>query len=72
MLGLGNVKNVAVKIIVYASFVEKLLCYFFVKRINCAETGNLPFDTSTNLVSDFFQNEFIGGVVVKNRADFKF
>ena len=44
MMGLGDVKTVVAKTLIYVSFVQKLLWYFFVKGMEFAQTGILLFE----------------------------
>ena len=66
MLGLGDVKSVAVRITIYVSFVEKLFWYFFVNWIEFAQSGKLLFERhQLLLVSKTCKIEFIGRVAIK-------
>ena len=51
MLGSKAYKNVVGKITIYATFVQKLLWNFFVKRKKFAQAGNLLFDRNQLLLA---------------------
>ena len=61
MLGLGDVKNVVVKIHIYVNFVQNLLSIFFVKRKDFAQTGSLLFDRHQRFLM-YLQIEIVGSV----------
>ena len=61
MLGLGNIKDVGVKVTIWIPSVQKFRRNFFAKSMQVAQTGNSLFDRHRPQS----QNDFIGAEAVK-------